>query len=244
MWSVDENNNDLVWSQPELGVASSALKGTANLQNVNTATDPGAVMAAFARTAQQQTALSSETLTPDGATNFDGPSTLKSGTWIKVTASTVSSVSAATNPTTVNMDYLVVGGGSAGGNARGSNSSAGGGGGGGEVNTGSAVAFDVQAYTVTVGAGVTGSNSITKRGNGGDSSIVEADGTTVESSEGGGSGGAGYQNVSPSTNYNGNDRTDAGSGGGGAENGDQGSGGTSTNGGDGGDAFDRDWETF
>lgn len=114
MWSVDENNNDLVWSQPELGVASSALKGTANLQNVNTATDPGAVMAAFARTAQQQAAISAGTLTPDGATNFDDSAgTLKSGTWIKVTASTVTSITAATNPTTIDMDYLLVGGGGA-----------------------------------------------------------------------------------------------------------------------------------
>ena len=195
-------------------------------------------MASFARTAQQFTSLSSETLTPDGATDFDGPATLKGGQWIKVTASTVSSISAATNPTTVDMNYLLVGGGGAGGSADDDDSGAGGGGGGGEVVSGSAVAFDVQAYSITVGQGVTGSTSISKRGNATNSTIVEADGTSVDSAEGGDSGGVGVDNVSPTSNYDGNNRTDAGSGGGGAANGNAGTGGVSTNGGDGGDSFD------
>ena len=87
-WRNEETDEgqDIVYDGMEFGIAPSPIKGTANLQNVNIATQNGEVMASYARTAQQQAAITNGTLTPDGATNFTGPSTLKAGTWISVSA--------------------------------------------------------------------------------------------------------------------------------------------------------------
>lgn len=237
MWRPEETEQgiDLVWSQPENGIAPSALKGNANLQNVNIATEPGQVMAAFARTNQAQTALSAQTLTPDGSTLFDGPATLKSGTWIKVTASTVTSVTAATNPTTATINYLIVAGGGGGGSV--DNSGASGGGGAGEFLE-STTSLSVGSYLVTVGAGGAGGEialaGVGGRGDNGEDSSIE----TVDTAVGGGGGGIGLDNISPTTGYNG---LDGGSGGGGGagNTGNVGTGGSSETGGnDGGAGFD------
>lgn len=240
MWRTEDTDEgqDLVYDGMEAGIAPSPHKGTANIQNANISTEQGEVLASFGRTAQQQAAISNGTLTPDGATLFDAPANLKAGQWISVSASTVTSITAATNPTTVAMDYLVVGGGGAGGQAKDSNSGAGGGGGGGQVVAASAVAFDVQKYTITVGATKEAAQSLPRGGNGNISSIVEADATTVATAEGGGTGGIGYDGVSPTSNFNGGATTNGGGGGAGASNGDAGTGGVSTNQGDGGNAFD------
>lgn len=228
MWTIDEQNGDLVWSQPQKGIAPSALLGTANLQNVNIATQPGAVMASFGRENQAQAAISAGTLTPDGATLFDGPSTLKSGTWIKVTASTVSSITAATNPTALAISYLMTGGGGGGGGAgNGSVDRAGGGGGAGEfVET--TTTLETGKYRITIGAGGTAGSSV-GGGNGGASSIFDIDdASTVDTAVGGGGGGG-------TSSRDG--KAGGSAGGGGVLSGTgTGTGGTATAGNDGGDA--------
>ena len=104
-WRIEETDEgqDLVWDGVEFGIASSPTKGTANIQNANISTESGEVLASFGRTAQQQAAISNGTLTPDGATLFDAPASLKAGTWISVSASTVTSISTTTSPTTVSV---------------------------------------------------------------------------------------------------------------------------------------------
>jgi hypothetical protein len=259
MWSRDttDGRDDLVWGQPETGIAPSALKGTANLQNVNIATQPGAVAAAFGRSDQAQAAISSGTLTPDGDTLFDAPATLLSGAWIKVTASTVSSVTAATNPTEMSFDYLAVGGGGGGGNA--DNSSASGGGGGGEVATGSDT-LAVGKYNITIGEGGNGGELNQEAGTDGEDTVIEtvvtavggggggsSFGSNIDGRSGGSGGGGGSDNTSTAGtggsatagndggagHYNATVALRAGGGGGGA--GAAGTAGASDNGGDGGD---------
>ena len=110
-WRTEKTRNvqDLVWEGGEFGVAASPLKGTANLQNVNIATESGEVMASFARANYPtQEAITGGTLTPDGATDLTGPSNLLAGQWIEVTASTVSGINVLTTPSTVAIDYLIV----------------------------------------------------------------------------------------------------------------------------------------
>lgn len=190
---------DLVYDGVESGIAPSPTRGTANLQNVNIDTESGEAMASFARTAQQQVAISGGTLTPDDATLFSAPSTLKAGTWIQVTASTVSSITAGTGASTANVDYLAVAGGGAGGGAFGA-PAGGGGGGAGAMRTGTA-AMAVGSTAITVGAGGVGVANAAGT-NGADSIIA-----SVVTSVGGGGGGRGQ-----STNQNG---ANGGSGGGG-----------------------------
>jgi hypothetical protein len=117
-----------------------------------------------------------------------------------------------------NMDYLIVAGGGGGG--------MGGGGGGGVLHlTSTAVAFG--SYSVTVGAGGTGSsNGNVAGGDGGDSSFNSS------TSIGGGAGG------SPS---NGGDGEDGGSGGGSKRDGGSGGSGTSGQGNDGGSTPTGGW---
>lgn len=226
---------DLVYDGVELGIAPSPSKGTANLQNVNIATETGEVMASYARTAQQQAAIDDGTLTPDGATLLNAPANLKAGQWIKVSASTVTSISASTNPTTASVDYLIVAGGGGGGPA--DNSGAAGGGGGGEVITGT-TSLAAGSYAVTVGDGGAGGKFATSGDNGrgvnGGNSIL----ATVDTATGGGGGGIGISNISPSTGLNGKDGGTGGAGGAGST-GYTGTGGTGTTTGfDGGDGFE------
>lgn len=202
MWRIEKTDEgrDFVWEGVETGIAPSPLKGTANIQNANISTELGEVMASFARTAQQHSAISGGTLTPDDATLFTAPAALKAGMWIKVTASTVSSITAATNPSSVSIDYLLVAGGGAGGPANTTNS-AGGGGGAGEVVATSAN-FSVGSYAVTIGAGGTASSTIGLASDGNESNIAGIDTAT-----GGGSGGRGATTTTDGRN--------GGSGGGG-----------------------------
>lgn len=229
-WRTEKTNTgqDLVWSNPELGIAPSALKGTANLQNLNISTESGQAYVSFARTNQAQLAITGGTLTPDGATLFDAPTALKGGQWIKVTASTVTSISTYNLPSSVSADYLIVGGGGASGGIFGSTGGAGSGGGGaGEVVEDSAT-FAVGSYAVTVGDGGQGASGGGVPGNDGESSSI----ATVDTAIGGGGGGG---------NNTKNGNTGASGGGGGADiddgSGVGGTGGTGTAGFDGGDGY-------
>jgi len=182
-WRLEDTaeGQDLVYDGVESGVAPSPLKGTANIQNANISTEMGEVLASFGRTAQQQAAITGGTLTPDGTTLFDAPANLKGGQWIKVTASTVSSITAATDPTTLAIDYLLVGGGGAAGGV--DTTHAAGGGGGGEVEEDTA-AIAVGSYAVTVGAGGVG-NTFSGASGAGQSTVL----ATVDTAIGGGAGG-------------------------------------------------------
>lgn len=204
-WRTEKTKEgtEYVWEGVEFGIGPSPTKGTANLQNVNIATESGEVMASYGRTAQQQVAITNGTLTAsvsDGAVLLDAPSTLKSGTWIKVSASSISSITAATNPTTVTCSYLVVAGGGGGGGAD-QNGSGGGGAGGLLTSTN---AFSVGSYAVTVGAGGAGGAAGNNKGTAGGNSVIAG----VATATGGGGGGA---NGAPADN--------GGSGGGGASEG-------------------------
>lgn len=219
-WRTEKTKtgSDLVYDGVEFGISPSPHKGTANIQNANISTESGEVLASYARTAQQQTAITNGTLTPDGATNFTGPATLKAGTWISVSASTVTSISTTTTPTTATADYLNVGGGGGGGGSD-AGSGAGGGGGAGQVATGSS-SFSVGAYAVTVGEGGTGGNNAT--GNNGSSSIIAGISTAYGGAGGGKNG------------VNGSNAVSGGSGGGAGDGGTGGTGSTGgNNGGDG-----------
>lgn len=202
-WRIEKTKSgqDLVWSNPELGISPSALKGTANIQNFNIATEPGQAYVSYARTNQAQASITGGTLTPDGATLLDGPVNLYSGAWITVTASTVSSISA-TAATTLAIDYLVVGGGGAGGGLNDATAAAGGGGAGRVLESSGSVS--VGTYAVTVGAGGSGGVGI---GATGSSSII----ASVATAEGGAGGGDG-------TGANGANAVGGGSGGGGGAN--------------------------
>lgn len=226
MWSIEKTNEgeDLVWSQPETGIGPSALKGTANLQNVNIATEPGQVMAAFARAQNDDVvAISGGILTPDGSTLFDAPANLYSGAWIKVTASTVTSIVAATDPSTVAVDYLIVGGGGGGGSAD-NNAAAGGGGAGEFIEDNTSLA--VGSYSIAVGAGGDGGTITGEAGGDGGSSSI----STVDTATGGGGAGASQSSV--------NGRNGASGGGGGSNtSGSGGTGGTGSAGNNGGSGY-------
>lgn len=229
-----EAGQDLVYDAVEQGIAPSPHKGTANIQNANISTEQGEVMASFGRTAQQQAAISGGTLTPDGATLFDAPSTLKAGQWISVSASTVTSISTTTTPASVSIDYLAVAG---GGGSGGASTYASGGGGGGAVRTGSS-SVTATSYSITVGQGGSLGSPGGNGGNGTDSvlgAIVTATGgggggdgnTVINGSNGGSGGGGGASNITAGTggtastggNVGGSGNTttiEAGGGGGGA----------------------------
>jgi len=182
-WRTEKTKtgSDLVYDGVEFGISPSPHKGTANIQNANISTESGEVLASYSRTAQHQTALTNQTLTPNGATDFTGPSTLKAGTWISVSASTVTSISATTSPTTDTANYLVIGGG--GGGGVGAGTGAGGGGGAGQVVESSS-SFSVGTFAITVGNGGTGGTS--GSGASGSSSIIAG----IVTAYGGGGGGA------------------------------------------------------
>lgn len=261
MWRTEKTSTgqDFVYDGVEFGVGPSPTKGTANLQNVNISTQSGEVMASYARTAQQQAAITNGTLTPDGATNFTGPSNLKAGTWISVSASTVTSISTTTTPTTATVTYLAVGGGGGGGFSAslGTNldASAGGGGGGEVENT--TASFSVGNYAVTIGAGGEGGTSSSKKGtNGGNTTIGgsitalggggggSSDSAFDDGANGGNGGGGGGESSlvtsgtggTGSPGFNGGAGSTGGAGGGGGGAGAVGSAGSgSSTGGNGGD---------
>lgn len=205
-WRNEKTNegNDLVWEGVETGIAVSPTKGTANLQNVNISTETGEVMVAYDRLREEQSAISGATMTPSGATLFDAQTTLLAGQWIKVTASTVSGITATTGATTISVDYLVVAGGAGGGSNNTTTRAAGGGGGGGQVKTGT-TSLSVGTQTITVGTGGTG-------GVGASGAVATAGGSSslgaVSTSTGGSPGGNGS-----ASNYNGTSGVNGGGGG-------------------------------
>ncbi len=220
MWRNEKTNegNDLVWEGVETGIAVSPTKGTANLQNVNISTETGEVMVSYDRIQQAQTALTNQTLTPSGTTLFNAPATLQAGQWIKVTASTVTGITATTGATTVSTDYLVIGGGGGGGSVNANNRSAAGGGGAGEFKTGT-TSLSVGKNTITIGiAGITVISGFQAQSGG--SSVFGSVVTAV-----GGSGGGSGSN----SNYNGVNGTNGGGAGVDGNSGPAGTGGTGTN---------------
>ncbi len=219
MWRTEDTDEgqDLVYDGMEAGIAPSPHKGTANIQNANISTEQGEVLASFGRTSlPTQSAITNGTLTPSGATNFTGPSNLLAGQWISVTASTVTSIDILNTPSTVSIDYIIVGGGGGGG---GFNAYAGGGGGAGEFITNTDT-FSVGSYNIVVGDG----------GIGGGPGAQGSDGTSSsfngETAIGGGGGGDGNNTL--------NGRTGASGGGAGASNITAGTGGVGTAGNNGG----------
>ncbi len=221
-WRIEDTDagNDLVFDGVEDGIAPSPTKGTANIQNANISTETGEAMASYARTAQQQAAITGGTLTPVDATLLAAPASVKAGTWITLTASTISSLPDNSSPvTSVSIDYLAVAGGGGGG---GGNTFSAGGGGAGAMRTGTTT-VSVASYAITVGAGG-GGGTPGANGTNGSNTII----ATIVTSTGGGGGG------DTNTTFNG---SNGGSGGGGGtDGGTAGTGGTGTTGGNNGGA--------
>lgn len=232
-WRIEKTKQgrDLVWDGAEFGIAPSPTHGTANLQNVNIATELGEVLASYGRMSQTPQDVQDGTLTPDGDTLFNAPAELRAGLWIQVTASTVTGIDAATNPTTVDIDYLAVAGGGGGGAAYSSGTNvgaAGGGGGAGEVATGTET-FSIGTHAIVIGDGGDGGDSLDGQGDDGEDTTI---GVLVTAVGGGGGGGNVEGTVTNGAN--------GGSGGGGGADGGgtTGTGGTGTAGNDGGGGFD------
>lgn len=229
--SYQREDKDTVISGFEQGIASSPLFGTANIQNANIATQSGEVMASYGRVNQAQESITNGTLTAsvsDGATLLAAPSTLKAGTWIRVSASTISSITAATSPSSVSIDYLAVAGGGGGGGSTDTSGMSAGGGGAGAVRTGSG-SVSVGDYSITVGTGGAGADQF--QGNNGADTVF----ASFVTATGGGGGGTGSDSVSPTTAYNGLNGGSGGGGGGGTSGGTvNGTGGTGTTGGNNG----------
>jgi hypothetical protein len=223
-WRTEKTDegSDYVWDGVEMGIGVSPTKGNAAIQNANISTELGEVMASYGRTNQAPAAQSSQTLTPNGATNFTGPSSLQAGQWIRVSSSTVTSISAATSPSSITCNYLVVAGGGGGGAAL---SGGAGGGGAGAVRIGTS-SFSVGSYAISVGAGGAGGSTFSGS-SGTDSAIV-----TVVTATGGGGGGTGSSGTSPSSEFNG--KNGGSGGGGGADGSTSGTAGTGTTGGNNG----------
>lgn len=204
-WRTEKTKigEDFIWEGVETGIAASPVLGTANIQNANISTETSEVLGSFGRIAQTPHSITGGTLTPNGASLLTPSDTnLSAGQWIKVTASTITSITAATNPSSVTANYLIVGGGGGGGAAT-LNSGAGGGGGAGAMLTGTN-AFSVGSSIITIGAGGAGNTNALGHGtNGGDSSIA-----SVATATGGGGGGSGANPIVNATN--------GGSGGGGS----------------------------
>jgi hypothetical protein len=219
---------DLIYDGVEMGIAPSPTTGTANIQNANIATETGEVMASFARVNQAQADIVDGTLTAsvgDGTTLLDAPAALYSGAWIKVTASTISGITATTNPTTAQISYLNVGGGGGGGGSDAlANDTGGGGGGAGEVSTGTAN-VGVGPIAITVGDGGASGTAVAA-GSSGASSVIQGIDTAVGGG-GGGSAGAG-------ATLNGLNGASGGGGGGNQDAGTAGTAGTGTAGNNGG----------
>lgn len=102
-WRTEKNENggkDLVWSGAEQGVAPSPHKGTANLQNVNIATESGEVMCSFPRVFNMQKAISGGTLNAHDATSvtYAGTTPLTIGAAITIsgTGNNITGLSATT----------------------------------------------------------------------------------------------------------------------------------------------------
>lgn len=255
-WHKEKNESggtDLVWANPETGIAPAPTLGTANLQNVNIATEMGEVLVSYARTQQAQTPITGGTLTATSSTEFTAPANLQPGQWIEVTATSF------TPQRTI--EYLIVGGGGGAGGADSSGNKNSGGGAGAEVVEDSFTAPLVPtSYAVTVGAGGDGGDNTGAHGDAGETSSI----ATVDSAEGGGygggslmgtrDGGAGVNGggggddgaAGAGTNFDGGAGASGGSigGGGGAGAGEDGQNGSNTpvvgKGGDGGDGVSSD----
>lgn len=98
-YHFDKNTGDLVVDGFEQGIASSPHKGIANMQAANISTETGEVMCSYSRTKQTQTIVGNGngTLTASGGSGafylVTSPA-LQVGTWISVSASTITSITA------------------------------------------------------------------------------------------------------------------------------------------------------
>lgn len=222
MWRTEKTaqGQDLIWEEVELGIASSPTKGTANIQNANISTESGEVLASFGRTNQSQLLIPTSSpgsitaSVSDGSTllSLNGATALKlkAGSWINVSASSVSSIPSATNPSSVTVNYLVVAGGGGGGAGFSGTTGGGGGGGAGAMRTGT-LSVSATSYPITIGSG--GAGGLVSLGSNGSNSVF----SSITSL----GGGAGANGTSPVANAN-----NGGSGGGGS--GEQSTGGVGT----------------
>lgn len=168
-WRTEKTSigTDLVYDGVENGIAPSPLKGTANLQNVNIATELGEAFVSFARTNQNptQAPITNGTLTATvglGNEYLDPSASLDVGQWINISSTNI-------NLEEVVVNYGVIAGGGGGGGSNGTD--AGGGGGAGGIDEGY-IPLGIGTYAVTVGAGGAGAAAGASGSDGSNSSIA------------------------------------------------------------------------
>lgn len=98
-YRFDKSSGDIIIDSWEKGIAVSPLKGIANMQAVNIATETGEVMCSFNRVAQTQTSITG-TFTISGSTtlittNLTG--TLLAGSWITMTSNGITGLTNGTS---------------------------------------------------------------------------------------------------------------------------------------------------
>lgn len=87
----------IVFNGFEKGIAPSPHQGIANMQAVDIDTEMGEVMCSYSRTQQSQTSITNGTMTLGGASSLIvGGTSLKSGSWINVTVSTLTGLATGT----------------------------------------------------------------------------------------------------------------------------------------------------
>ncbi len=94
-WKIDQSTGDIVIDGWEQGIATSPHKGIANIQNANISTETNEVMASFKRIQQSQggdTSTNHE-IDPVDTSHLSTAFSLLSGSWINITASTISGLS-------------------------------------------------------------------------------------------------------------------------------------------------------
>lgn len=100
-YRYEQDTGDLVIEGFETGISPSPLKGIANMQGVNISTETGEVMVSYSRVQQSQVPIAANagTLIASGGAGsywLNGTTNLQSGTWITITASTITSLPAGT----------------------------------------------------------------------------------------------------------------------------------------------------
>ena len=97
-YKYEKDTEDIVINGFEKGIAPSPHLGIGNLQNINITTEPGEASVNYARTAEDQQPIASGTFAADTSTRVDyqGSPALILGTWVTITASSISGLSTGT----------------------------------------------------------------------------------------------------------------------------------------------------
>lgn len=96
MYHQEKSTGDIIVDGFARGIASSPHTGIANMQGVNLQTETGEVMASFVRARSNQKPISGGTFTAGNSSSvvYQGTTSLLAGTWVQITASTITGITA------------------------------------------------------------------------------------------------------------------------------------------------------